>query len=130
MSWRLPAFCASLVLVCGIALTDWWRTVPPASPGDTLTELPIPPFPPRIAEGTAYETCLATLADDPTGAAAMAETWQADGGGDGAMHCHGLALIALGKPAAGAELLEQLSTHSAAPLWPGLPSSPRQFRRG
>jgi len=115
MSWRLPAFCASLVLMGGIAATVWWATVPAVSPPEELTELPTPPFPPRIAEGSAYETCLATLADDPTGAVALAETWEADGGGDGAVHCRGLALIALGQPAAGAEILEQLSAHSQAP---------------
>jgi tetratricopeptide (TPR) repeat protein len=75
----------------------------------------VPPFPPRIAEGSKYETCLATLAGDPTGAVTLAETWQADGGGDGAMHCRGLALIASGKPSAGAALLEQLARQSTAP---------------
>ena len=114
MSRRLTAFCASLVLVCGIASAVWWLTASPAAPDDTLTELPVPPFPPRIAEGSTYENCLATLAGDPTGAVALAETWQAEGGGDGAVHCRGLALIALGKPASGADLLEQLAQRSSA----------------
>jgi tetratricopeptide (TPR) repeat protein len=99
----------------GIAGGIWWLIPSSAPPDDVQTTLPVPPFPPRIAEGTVYETCLDTLAGDPTGAVALAETWQADGGGDGALHCRGLALIALGKPASGAELLEQVARQSTAP---------------
>ncbi|WP_158931820.1 tetratricopeptide repeat protein [Acidisphaera sp. S103] len=108
-------FCASLVLVSGIAGAAWWRSAPQPKWEDTSADLPIPPFPPRIAEGSTYETCLDTLASDPTGAVALAATWQADGGGDGAVHCHGLALIASGQPASGAEVLEQLARQSSAP---------------
>jgi tetratricopeptide (TPR) repeat protein len=46
---------------------------------------------------------------------AIAEAWQASGGGDGATHCRGLALIATGKPDSGAEVLEQLSQQSDTP---------------
>jgi tetratricopeptide (TPR) repeat protein len=115
MPRRLIAFCASLVVAGGLAGAVWWLTAAPAPSAEALTELPVPPFPPRITEGSAYETCLATLADDPTGAVALAETWQADGGGEGAMHCRGLALIASGKPAIGADVLEQLARQSSAP---------------
>src|SRR5271168_5196099 len=115
MSRRLAALCASLVLVCGVAAAVWWLTIQAAPAEQAPAELPVPPFPPRIAEGRTYETCLDTLASDPTGAVAMAETWQADGGGDGAMHCRGLALIASGKPAAGAAVLEQLGRQSDLP---------------
>lgn len=114
--FRRPiAVCASLVLLgCGGA-TAWWLAPASAPPETALTELPVPPFPPRVTEGSTYETCLATLAGDPVSAVTMAETWQADGGGDGALHCRGLALIAVGKPADGAALLEQLSQQSNAP---------------
>jgi tetratricopeptide (TPR) repeat protein len=112
---RLTAFCASLVLIGGIAGVVWRLTAAPPAAEEAPTALPIPPFPPRIAEGSAYETCLDTLASDPTGAVALAETWQADGGGDGAVHCRGLALIASGKPASGADVLEQLAQQSHAP---------------
>jgi tetratricopeptide (TPR) repeat protein len=115
MSRRLTALCASLVLVGSVAGATWWLTTPPSDLDETQANLPVPPFPPRIAEGSTYETCLATLAGDPTGAVTLAETWQADGGGDGAMHCRGLALIASGKPSAGAALLEQLARQSTAP---------------
>jgi tetratricopeptide (TPR) repeat protein len=117
MSRSLSAFCACLVLVGGAAGVAWWvtTTAPTVPPNETLAEMPVPPFPPRIAEGSVYENCLAALAEDPTGAVALAETWQADGGGDGAVHCRGLALIASGKPAAGADLLEELAQRSSAP---------------
>jgi tetratricopeptide (TPR) repeat protein len=115
MPRRLTAICACLVLVGGVAGATWWLAASPAPSDQAPTDLPIPPFPPRIAEGSAYDSCLATLAGDPTGAVALAETWQADGGGDGAMHCRGLALIASGRPAAGADLLEQLARQSSAP---------------
>ena len=115
MSRRLTAFIAFLVVMAGTAGALWWRMTPPVIPEDFPADLPVPPFPPRIAEGSAYETCLATLTRDPTGAVALAESWQADGGGDGAKHCRGLALIASGKPLAGADVLEQLVQHSDAP---------------
>ena len=91
-----------------------WTVSPPAA-DEAPADLPVPPFPPRIAEGSTYETCLDTLASDPTGAVTMAETWQADGGGDGALHCRGLALIAAGNPASGADVLEQLARHTTLP---------------
>jgi Flp pilus assembly protein TadD len=115
MPRRLTEIVASLVLIGGIAGAVWWWTAPPPRVDDTPAEMPVPPFPPRIAEGRDYERCLDTLASDPTGAVALAETWQADGGGDGAVHCHGLALIASGNPASGAGVLEQLARQSSAP---------------
>jgi tetratricopeptide (TPR) repeat protein len=115
MSRRLAILCASLVLAGGAAGAAWWLAAPSPPAEEATAELPVPPFPPRIAEGKAYETCLDTLANDPTGAVALAETWQADGGGDGAVHCRGLALIASGRPAAGAAILEQLAQHSPLP---------------
>jgi tetratricopeptide (TPR) repeat protein len=111
MSRRLIAVCASIVLAGGVA-GGWWLSASPAN--EAVVDLPVPPFPPRIAEGDTYESCLAMLADDPTGAIALAETWQASGGGDGALHCRGLALIGLGKPTAGAEVLEQMAGRSGA----------------
>jgi tetratricopeptide (TPR) repeat protein len=77
--------------------------------------LPVPPVPPRIAEGPDYEKCLGMLSNDPVGANAFADAWEATGGGDGAMHCHGLAQIALGNPEVGAQMLEELAGVSQAP---------------
>ena len=71
--------------------------------------LPLPPLPPRISEGAEYDKCLALLSGDPDGARAMAEAWQAKGGGDGATHCLGLSRIAEGEPEDGAAILETLA---------------------
>ncbi len=77
--------------------------------------LPVPPVSPRIAQGEDYERCLAMLSDDPAGANAFADAWQATGGGDGAMHCQALAQIELGNPQTGADMLEKLAAASHAP---------------
>ncbi len=115
MDRRLTAFCASVALIGALAAGYWWMTLSTASLPDEAP-LPVPPFPPRIAEGATYEGCLATLASDPASALSIAEAWQATGGGDGAQHCHGLALIAVGKPADGAAMLEQLAQQGSAPV--------------
>jgi tetratricopeptide (TPR) repeat protein len=114
MSWRLIAFCSSSILIVGLAGAVWWLSAPSMPPESAVVDLPVPPFPPRIAEGKDYEVCLATLATDRAGSVAIAEAAPA-AGDDGAVHCRGLALIAVGKPAQGAELLEQLSQQSNAP---------------
>lgn len=76
--------------------------------------LPVPPLPPRISQGAEYERCLGLLAGDPDGARAMAESWEAHGGGEGAAHCLGLSRIAEGEPEVGAALLEKLAANSQA----------------
>lgn len=70
--------------------------------------------PPHVAEGADYDACLAMLTNDPDGANAFADAWEATGGGDGALHCHALAQITLGNTATGADMLEKLAAHSAA----------------
>src|ERR1700759_1560809 len=91
----------------------WWQR---PSPEDVMSsDLPVPPFPPRGSKGSTYESCLSSLAEDPAGAMAVADDWQSRGGGDGAGHCQGLALIALGKPDIGASVLEQRAQPSTAP---------------
>ena len=82
---------------------------------DSGEMLPIPPVPPRIAEGADYERCMAMLGSDPEGANTFADAWQATGGGEGADHCLALAQIQLGDVQTGAELLEKLGAHSTAP---------------
>lgn len=71
--------------------------------------LPVPPFPPRIAEDDRYDKCMTMIAEDPEGAEAIATSWQAAGGGDAAIHCQALAAIATGEPETGAEMLEKLA---------------------
>jgi len=116
MSRHVAALCLSLGLLGGVAAAGWWVWQPsPDQHDEAALDLPLPPFPPRIAEGKDYEACLAALADDPAGAVAMADTLVASGGGDGAAHCQGLALIVTGKPEAGAVALEELAQRSSAP---------------
>ena len=114
MDRRVTAFCASAALI-GIVAAGYWRLSAPAPAPTEETALPTPPFPPRIAEGAAYEGCLATLTSDPASALSIAETLLAHGGGEGALHCQGLALIAIGQPAEGAAVLERLARQSSAP---------------
>lgn len=112
-----------LLVLAALGGGAWWFQ-PAASPAEAgvvaaeeapAGDLPIPPVPPRIAEGAEYDRCLAMLGEDPTGAAAFADAWEATGGGEGAVHCRALALISLGKTEAGAELLERLAGSSQAP---------------
>ncbi|MBN9561140.1 MAG: tetratricopeptide repeat protein [Alphaproteobacteria bacterium] len=104
---------ALLVLALGSGLSLAVAEEPPSSQPEETP--PVPPAPPRLAEGPDYEHCLAMLADDPTGAYAFADAWDATGGGAPALHCRALAQIALGDPQAGAELLEKAVATSQAP---------------
>lgn len=83
--------------------------------GQALGDLPMPPVPPRVAQGAEYERCLAMVPMDPQGANVLADAWEATGGGDGATHCRAAALIALGNTEAGADMLEKLAKTSKAP---------------
>ncbi len=84
-----------------------------ASASDDLP-LPLPPIPPRIAEGEDYDKCLSMLNTDPEGASAFADAWEATGGGEGATHCRALAELALGEAETGAALMDKLATSSTA----------------
>ena len=107
---------AVLLTLVAAATGGWWALggTPAQSAAMAADDgpLPIPPVPPRIAEGGDYEKCLAMLTNDPAGASNFAEAWEATGGGDGATHCFGLATIALGDPDKGAEILQKLATDS------------------
>jgi tetratricopeptide (TPR) repeat protein len=103
-----------LVLVAGAAA---WRLATPARPDIEAapaddTPLPVPPVPPRIAQGPEYEQCLGLLETDPAAAATFARNWQ--NGGDGSVHCLALANIALGNQTDGAAMLERLAADSQA----------------
>lgn len=105
---------ALLALVAAAGLLFW----PEREPTQIVLEdeeegpLPIPPVPPRIAQGSDYEKCLGMLSNDPEGARSFADSWEATGGGDGATHCLALAIVALGEPERGAEMLEKLAATS------------------
>jgi Flp pilus assembly protein TadD len=78
-------------------------------------QLPVPPVPPRIAQGEEYERCLAMISNDAAGARAFADAWDATGGGEGARHCSALATVANGGAAKGAAMLDALAASSKAP---------------
>ena len=105
------------VAALGLAVAGgaaWWELSPPASDAASDDDLPVPPVPPRIAEGEDYDKCLSMLTSDPSGAFTFADTWQAAGGGDGAIHCRALAAVELGDAEEGAGLLDELGAHSNA----------------
>src|SRR6202020_22465 len=114
LSSRLPMFAGLLLLFAVGGGGAWWyvdKSAPTTSetatddtadsgdagaPGAAASPLPVPPVPPRIASGDQYDKCMTMLADDPEGAEAIAGSMQAAGGGDGAVHCQALAMIAAG----------------------------------
>jgi tetratricopeptide (TPR) repeat protein len=111
----LGGLAVALALTVGVV---WWQTGGASSvesEAETEESLPVPPIPPRIADSPDYERCLAMLNTNPSGARAFADAWQATGGGDGATHCLALAIIALGEPDTGAELMDKLAASSKAP---------------
>jgi tetratricopeptide (TPR) repeat protein len=103
---------AALVLAGASGGLWWWNADPAESDASADEILPIPPVPPRIAEGEDYDKCLAMLNTDPSGAIAFAEAWT--GGGEAAAHCRALSAIALGEPDIGADLLDKLASSSKA----------------
>lgn len=113
---------ATLLLNAAIAGPTAKVSPPPApAPPDSAenapdgTVLPIPPVPPRIAEGPQYDHCLDMLESDPSGADALAASMAANGGGEAAEHCHALAQVALGNTEDGATLLDKLAGTSTSP---------------
>ena len=103
----------AVLLLCAAGALGW-RLLDAAPPPPPAAEdrLPVPPVPPRLAEGARYEQCLAMLADDPRGAADLADSWR--DGGEAAAHCRALSAVALGDVEAGAAALEQLAAASRA----------------
>lgn len=112
----LLGFAGTLACVAGAAWWFWPQIAPPpervvlGAPPD----LPLPPEPPRIADGAEYEECLALLRRDVDEAQRFALAWEATGGGEGARHCLALATIGTGEPARAAERLERLASGSRA----------------
>ncbi len=112
------AIAAGVLLLVVAGGGAWeWQGSETGSFDDSAAEdsLPIPPVPPRIAEGPDYEKCLGMLASDPAGANTFADAWQATGGGEAADHCLALAQVQLGDVQTGAEMLEKIAANSNAP---------------
>ena len=112
---RLPLLLATGLLALVAAGTAWQLRGSETAVEPDSAALPLPPVPPRVAEGPDYEQCMAMLTSDPEGANNFADAWVATGGGEGATHCLALAKVALGNVAAGAEMLESLAGSSTAP---------------
>ncbi len=119
MNVRIALMAAIGLLALTVGALIWRQEEAPAPPLAEMAQpnetLPIPPVPPRIAEGEDYEHCLDMLGSDPAGANTFADAWEATGGGEGAQHCHALAQLELGEVATGAEMLEKLAAASHAP---------------
>jgi tetratricopeptide (TPR) repeat protein len=105
--------CAAALLAAA-AGGVWWAqpTLPAPVPEAAEEVLPLPPEPPRVADGPEYEECLGKLRDDAQGALDFAETWKTRNGGDGALHCSALAALALGEPARAGARLEALGARA------------------
>ncbi|MSP05470.1 MAG: tetratricopeptide repeat protein [Acetobacteraceae bacterium] len=124
MNGRVLVFGLVALLALAVGFDAWWQLNIGAPVPSALSGLPPTvqgstglPVQPRIAQGAEYERCLAMVPGDPAGAYALADAWEATGGGDGATHCNAAAQLALGNTEAGAELLEKLAKGSkAAPL--------------
>ena len=119
-STALIGAAALAVLIAAGGGTWWFLAAGNASQSADSVEapaepLPIPPVPPRIAEGPEYEKCLAMVGANPAGAKAFAEAWEATGGGEGAIHCRALAEVQLGDPESGADAMEKLAARSEQP---------------
>lgn len=106
-----------LAILTGFGAAGWMGV----APREALTaEDPLrpPPVPPRLADGPAFERCAGLLRHDPEAALAYAERWATEeggaGGGEGARHCHALALLGLGESAQAAQRLETLAGQSSA----------------
>ena len=120
MNSRAALGLAVLLLAGAGGASAWFppaEAPPPGRDPEPVVEqvdlaLPVPPVPPRIAEGEEYERCLAMLPADPAGAASYAESWQKRGGDEGATHCLAQAKVELGDAAAGADMLQALAASS------------------
>ncbi|MFL1461034.1 tetratricopeptide repeat protein [Roseococcus sp. DSY-14] len=114
-----PALPLLLGLAALCAAGAWWAAPRLAAPPERIVlgappDLPLPPEPPRIADGEEYENCLALLRRDVDEAQRFALAWEATGGGEGARHCLALATLGTGEPARAAERLERLAAGSRA----------------
>jgi tetratricopeptide (TPR) repeat protein len=107
----LGAFTAAALAAVGVGAWSWLGPPIESALEDTL---PLPPEPPRLADGPEMERCLGLLRTDPDEALAFATRWETEEGGEGARQCGSLAMIALGDPSRAAQRLEALASASRA----------------
>ncbi len=113
----LGAFAAAVLtaLTAGAWLALAPHEARPAEDIATAEEvLPLPPEPPRLADGPEMQRCMELLRTDPEEARSFALTWGIATPNDGARHCEALAILALGDPARAAERLEMLAGRASA----------------
>lgn len=108
---HLGAFATAAVAALLVAS---WATFAPRAVQTAWDALPLPPQPPRFAEGPEADRCFGLLRIDPDAALVLAAAWERQGGGEGAQHCAALAVLAAGDVTRAAEKLEQLASHSQA----------------
>lgn len=111
---RTIQFGAFAMAALAALLVAGWATFAPRAVQTAWDALPVPPQPPRFAEGPEADRCFALLRTDPDAALASAADWERQGGGEGPQHCAALAVLATGDVKRAAEQLEQLATHSRA----------------
>lgn len=114
MGWKLGVLSGLTLPAALVAGGLWWfaDAPEPEPPEPPLADMPVPPFPPRIADDPSYEACLGLLPEDPQAAITFVLQWTASqptGGRAAARHCQALALIAAGRAAEGASMLETLA---------------------
>lgn len=107
-----PALLGAFAVALLALLAGAWLLSRSSLLGPVADNLPLPPEPPRLADGPEYDRCLGMLNGDPQEALTWAEAWEATGGGEGARHCAALAVLGLGEPVRAAERLENLGARS------------------
>lgn len=107
----LGAFAAAALAALTATALITYAPRPASVAGDVL---PLPPQPPRFAEGPEADHCFELLRTDPEAALTFATAWEQDGGGEGAQHCAALAVLAAGDVVGAANQLEQLAARSRA----------------
>ncbi len=118
MEKRSAVLTTAVAMAIAVGSGAWWLAGSGAAletPTTADETLPLPPLPPRIAEGAEYDHCLDMVNGDPAGARNFADAWVTAGGGDGAEHCLALADVELGDAEAGADRLEHLAAASKGP---------------
>jgi tetratricopeptide (TPR) repeat protein len=107
-----PLMLGAGTLLLGVGL--WVLIEPAPAPAPIEELLPLPPEPPRLADGPEMDRCMDLIRSDPETALAHGRAWEPQDQGDGARHCQALALLALGEARQAATRLEALGRTARA----------------